>query len=188
MSRPPSEEERFLANVLDLSDLVHELTTICWDEGVKDVNPILVLGARAYLSGYNKIDLLETFITYSNEYWEEIKSRNENFFIEHAKEIFKHLPVKQSNISAFKLLFTAKNKDGEYIVESEDRDAIWDMFDSLVKICIKYIHRKRKVQLVETEEGQKPIYSSNYLPDIKVRELAREWGITLELPDSYLLN
>ena len=37
----PSEEERFLANVLDLSDLVHELTTICWDEGIKDINPIL---------------------------------------------------------------------------------------------------------------------------------------------------
>ena len=115
MEEEPPEEERFLQNILDLTDLVHELSTICWEEGCDEVNPTLVTIARGYLSGYNPTDLIETFIRYSHMYWDEIKERNENFFIEHANVIFKHLPIKTDNINAFKVFFTTTDKNGEYI-------------------------------------------------------------------------
>jgi hypothetical protein len=180
----PKEEERFMANVLDLSDLVHELTSICWDEGFKDVNPTLIVLAKAYLSNYDKVELIETFITYSNEYWDEIKKRNENFFIEHSGKIFAHLPVGKGNISAFKMLFTTKDKDGNPVINNNDRDAVWDMFDSLVKICIKYIHRVRECVVARNEETGKmrPMYKNNKFPDIKVREHAKKWDIVLDIP------
>ena len=184
MSSAPPEEERFNRNVLDLSDLVHELTTICWDEGCKDVNPVLIIGAKLFISSYDKIELIETFITYSWEFWEEVKERNENFFLEHASAIFEHLPVDKGNIGAFKLLFTAEDRDGTYIIDQEDRDAVWDMFDSLVKICIKYVHRVRDMKLLDTGSGMKPIYVNKKFYEIKnIRKLAKEWDIELLIPE-----
>jgi len=181
MSVPP-EEERFMANVLDLCDLIHELSTICWDEGVQDVNPTLIVLAKAYLQNYSKVEMIETYIYYSHKYWDEVRSRNEEFFVEHAGEIFAHLPVKKGNISAFKMLFTAKDSSGEHIIIQEDRDAIWDMFDSLVKICIKYIHKVRDCQLIEKDGKMRPKYMKNKFPQIKVREHAKKWDVELDIP------
>ena len=181
MSIPP-EEERFRTNVLDLVELIRELTTICWDEGYKDVPPNLIVLGKAYLSGLDKIELIETFITYSNEYWDEIKSRNENFFVEHAAKVFAHVPVDQGKISAFKMLFTAKDENGENVIIQEDRDAIWDMFFSLVKICIKYIHKIRDCQLVEENNKMRPKYMNNRFPEIKVLQSAKKWDIDLDIP------
>ena len=128
--------------------------------------------------------LIETFITHSHKFWEEIRLRNEIFFIEHSGEIFGKLPVEKDNIDAFKMLFTSKNKNGESVIEEDDRDAIWEMFGSLVKICIKYIHRIRDCHLAENVETQKmaPRYRHNKFPEIKVREHANKWNINLEIP------
>ena len=54
MSGSPPEEERFATNVSDLSDLIHELVCICYDEGYKDVNPFLIKGAQMYLNTFDK--------------------------------------------------------------------------------------------------------------------------------------
>ena len=181
MGTPP-EEERFKINVLDLSDLVHELISQCWDNGIQDINPILIVAARAYLKNYDNIDLIETFIKYSHMYWDEIKTRNENFFVEHSQNIFQYLPVAKGNIDAFKMLFTSVDKYGEKMICQEDRDAVWDMFDSLVKICIKYIHRVRECVLEEKDGKMVPRYSKNLFPTIKARSHARKWDIELEIP------
>ena len=182
MEKEPPEEERFLQNILDLTDLVYELSAMCWDAGCNDINPKLVLLARGYLSGYDPVDLIETYIRYSNEYWGEIKSREENFFINHANEIFMHLPIKTDNINAFKIFFTTVDKNSEYVIIQDDRDAIWDIFESLVKICIKYVHRVRGVKLVDTGKGLRPGYINKKFPEIEVRKLAKIWGIKLPVP------
>jgi len=178
----PSEEERFSINTNDLSDLVHELTSKCWDNGHKEIQPILINLAQGYLNSLDKTLLMETFITHSHMYWEEIRLRNENFFVEHSGEIFGQLPVEQGNIDAFKMLFTSKDVKGNPLIEEEDRDAIWEMFGSLVKICVKYIHRVRDCHLVEKDDKMVPRYRHNKFPMIKVREHARKWDINLEIP------
>lgn len=182
----PSEEQRFSANVQCLTELVHELTSICWDAGVKQINPILISLAGGYLSGIDKVQLIETFInnTENDEkhYWDEIKNRNEKFFIEHTNEVFGKLPVEQGNIDAFKMLFTAVDADGESIISDDDKTAVWDMFGSLIKICIKYVHRVRDCYLFEKEGRMVPRYRYNKFPAIKVREHAKKWDIDLEIP------
>lgn len=178
----PTEEERFSINTNDLSDLVHELTSKCWDNGHKEIQPLLINLAQAYLNSLDKTLLMETFITHSHMFWEEIRLRNENFFVEHSGEIFGKLPVEQGNIDAFKMLFTSKDVKGNPLIEEEDRDAIWEMFGSLVKICVKYIHRVRDCHLVEKDGKMVPRYRYNKFPEIKVREHARKWDINLEIP------
>ena len=69
------------------------------------------------------IELIETFIKYSNGYWDEILNRNEDFFKSHSGKVFGNLPVGEGNIDAFKMLFTSKDEDGEFIICKEDRDA-----------------------------------------------------------------
>lgn len=180
-----TEEERFSTNVKGLTDLVHELTSLCWDSGNKQVNPILINLAGAYLSSLDKVELIETFINHTHEVcWEEIRNRNENFFIEHTNEIFGKLPVEQGNIDAFKMLFTAKDKHGEAVISGEDRNAVWDIFGSLVKICIKYVHRVRECYLFEKDGKMVPRYRYNRFPEIKVREHAKKWDIELHIPSA----
>jgi len=182
MEQNPPEEERFITNVLDLTALVHELASICWDAGRKDINPQLVLFAENYLEGYDPKKLIDVFIRYSHNFWDQIKNRDEIFFIENAHVIFKHLPVDSSNINAFKVFFTAKDENGNNIIEEDDRMAIWDIFESLVKICIKFIHRVRGVKLVSTKKGLRPAYIEKKYPKIKVKELAKLWKIDLPMP------
>lgn len=184
MSAFPSEPERFATNVEDLCLLMHTLTTNCWDAGFRDINPALILLAKGYLSRLNKVDLIETFIENSHMYWNEIHDKNENFFIEHTNEVFGKLPVDSGTINVFRTFFTAKDKKGEYIVSEEDRGYIWDTFYSLVKICLKYIHRIRECVLVLNKETNKmrPSYKNNRWPNIRVREYAKLYCVELQLP------
>jgi hypothetical protein len=196
MNQAPPEEERFKTNILDLTSLVHELSTICWDNGVKDVNPTLVSLAESYLSGYDKIKLINTFIEHSyknpkneeEDLWTKIHSRNENFFIDNAHIIFQHLPIDTNNINAFKVFFTAVDQNGNNIIIQEDRDAIWDIFGSLIKICIKYVHRERGIEMISTPNGLRPKYQNQVFPHIEVRKQARLWGIKLPLPGGKYLE
>ena len=182
MEQNPPEEQRFITNVLDLTDLVHELATICWDAGRKDINPRLVMIAENFLETYDPVQLIEVFIKHSHMHWEKVRTRDENFFIENAHLIFQQLPVDTSNINAFKVFFTAKDEKGEYIIVHEDREAIWDIFNSLIKICIKYVHKVRVVKLVKTKQGIRPAYTNKKFPEIKVREQAKLWNIDLPIP------
>jgi hypothetical protein len=180
-----AEEDRFMANVKGLTDLVHELTTTCWDAGIKQINPALINLAGAYLSSFDKVDLIETFIEHTYEVcWDQILKRNEEFFIKHSDSVFGKLPVGKGNIDAFKMLFTSVDKKGEPIIIQDDRDAVWDIFGSLVKICIKYIHRVRDCYLFENPETGKiaPRYRFDKFPKIKVLEHAKKWNIDLQIP------
>ncbi len=182
MEQNPPEEERFITNVLDLTALIHDLATICWDAGRKDINPQLVAIAENYLEKYDPIKLIDVFIKYSYLHWEQIRLHVDIFFIDNAHVIFQHLPVDTSKINAFKIFFTAVDDKGKNIISDEDIQAIWDIFESLVKICIKYIHRIRGVRLVSTEKGLRPAYINKKFPQIKVRELAKLWKIELPVP------
>lgn len=186
----PSEEERFLTNVLDLTALVHDLSTICWNAGVKDINPQMVLFGENYLKTMDKTKLIEVFIQSeekaleeNNSLWEKIKERDEKFFIENAHTIFQNLPIDTNKINAFKIFFTSKNNKGEFIIGVDDRDAIFNIFESLVKICIKYVHRIRGIKMVQTAQGLRPAYLNKKFPRIKVKELANLWKIELPMSD-----
>lgn len=182
MEQNPPEEVRFMTNVLDLTDLVHELATICWDAGRKDINPSLIAIAENFLESYDPNELIDVFIRHSYMYWDKIRIRNEDFFISNAHVIFQHLPVDTSNINAFKVFFEAKTDQGVPIIIEDDRNAIWNIFDSLVKICIKYIHKVRGVKLVKTDDGLRPAYKNKKYSEIKVREQAKLWDIDLPIP------
>ncbi len=178
------EEERFATNIKGMSDLLYELISAAYARGHQKINPQLITMAGLYISGIDKTVLIDTFITHTyTDCWDQIRRREDKFFIENASKIFGKLPIQSEQIDAFKYLFTTSDKNGPLITE-EDKTAIFDIASSLVKIAIKYTHRKRCVELVEVDGVMKPRYKYNFMPEIKVRDEAKKWGITLDIPQA----
>ena len=179
-----SEEGRFAANIKCMTDLLYELISTAYSRGHKKINPQMVTMAGVYISSIDKTVLIDTFITHTHEEcWEQIRKREDRFFIENSSKIFGKLPIQSEQIDAFKYLFTTKDANGP-IITPEDKTAIFDIASSLVKIAIKYIHRKRCVELVEVDGKMKPRYKFNFMADIKVRDAAQKWNITLDMPQA----
>jgi len=139
----PSEEQRFAENINGLIQLVYEIIKDISGKGYQLVNPELVKLAGALISKFDPKVVLDAFINYSHEHWDQIKERNRQFFVDHADQIFRDLPI-GDNLQTFKKLFALKDPSGSYVVDGDDLDCMWDFFDGNVKIAVKYIHRERE--------------------------------------------
>ena len=161
----PSHEERFYRNVVDLTKLVYELITICSKHGATDIDPKLVDLAGMILSQINKVTIITNYIYYSHQHWDSMKERSRQYLMDNAKYIFRDLPM--DKVDAFKILFTARDKNGQNIISRSDEEAIWKYFDSLVKISIKYVAFRRKTE-------------PDFFKNIDLQYHASKWGVQLE--------
>ncbi len=174
MAALPAEEERFHANLLSFIDLVHELITSCHRLGKTTMNPGIISFARNILNDWNKTEMIENFIEYSYEFWDEISEKDEHFFLENCGKIFKDIPG--NHVNAFRELFEARDETGHSIIIDDDKAAMWDYFDGFIKICIKYIHRERKPSI---KDGR-PNYGVEAFQYVRLEHYASVWGIVLE--------
>src|SRR5579885_115460 len=126
----------------------------------------------------DKRTLIDNFILYSHMHWGQIKRREEKFFNENAKDVFKDLPL--GNVDAFKQLFNLKDEKGNFVIDPKDKDVIWDYFQSFVKICIHYIHRHRRPSVIDG----KPCYWAKFHEEVDMRKTILEWqGEMKEKPE-----
>lgn len=176
----PTHIDRFYENILDLIKLIQELIGFCYDRGHKHVHPLIIGMAAAAISQFDRKIIIDNFIKYSWKFWDKIIARDQEFIAEHADEIF--FDLDQNHVDAFKMLYTSKDDRGRPIISQEDLDAIWDYFDSQIKICIKYIHENRKVVLKSTPNGMKPGYTVDFFPEIKLSKYTEHYRINLKYP------
>lgn len=174
---PP--EDRFYQTVIELTQLIHDLVSDAYDKGYEIINPGLVQMGGLILSGYNKTKIIQTFIKYSYEHWDEIRHHDESFFDEHATSIFRDLPL--NNVNAFKALFHLRDKHGHHVIIKDDREAIWNFFRTLIIISIKYIHiNRRPVQRIDNKGKPKPVYLAHFFDEVDLDRHAKEWKVNLE--------
>lgn len=182
------EEKRFSANVIRLCEHVHRVVSKYHNKGYTSIDPALILFGQVILTGMSETDLINAFIKYTPMHWNKIKTRQRSFFIENANDIFKDFPT--THVDAFKTLFTIKipdEKKGEsmrYLITDDDEDtqAFWALFDSLVKITIKYIHRRRDPHISNSAAGFSVVYRNDkFESHLNLAELSKEWGINLLL-------
>jgi hypothetical protein len=151
------------------------------DQGYQTVNPMLVRLASTVMAGFDKDFLIQGFIENAHyECWDMIKRRDEEYFKEHASEVFQHLPMDKVNL--FKDLFDQKDKSGKSVVPDSLKNQIWDLFDSMIKICIKYVHKKRSPFSYGTEQGIVNEYQYDFLEAVDVPRHSKTWGVKLEFP------
>jgi hypothetical protein len=133
----PTTAERFFMNVEGLFQLVSELVNTSYQSGYKIVSPYLVNFAGFVLFKMDKEFVLRSFIEKSHKNWNQILIRDEEFFVNSAGKVFAGLPL--DSVNAFRDLFLLKTNSGERFVSEDDRDAMWDYFDSLVRISIHWL-------------------------------------------------
>jgi hypothetical protein len=148
----PTTVERFFMNVEGLFQLISELVNSAYQSGHKIVSPYLVNFAGFVLFKLDKDFLLKTFIEKSNEHWEQIRVRDEEFFVHSAGKVFAGLPL--DAVNSFKDLFLLRTPSGDRFVSEDDRDAMWDYFESLVRISIHYLqeHPQKNIWNIDVEK------------------------------------
>jgi len=138
----PTTVERFFMNVEGLFQLISELVNSAYQSGHKIVSPYLVNFAGFVLFKLDKEYVIKTFIEKSHKHWDQIRLKDEDFFVTSAGKVFAGLPM--DSVNAFKELFLLKMSNGERFVSDDDRDAIWEYFESLVRISIHYLQEDPK--------------------------------------------
>jgi len=172
----PPPKERFKNTIIGLSSFCKEL---CEDLRKKkyNIDTTLVSFAGLYLAQMDDFELIDNFILKSHPYWKEIKEHDENFFINHSDTIF-DLPKDQ--LSIFTDFFLLKDTKNKPVVSKEDKDLIWEYFESLVRISIHHVHEERSpcMKIVDGEEVKN--YIKRYIQDLNVANAARKWDVILK--------
>jgi len=173
------EEERFADTAVQLSKAIHYNITTLFNLGYQTVNPDMVLLVSNGILFFDKHKLIQEFIKNSHSMcWEKIKDRDENFFVENANDIFKDIPA--GNINLFKDLFTTKDSNGVSIINDDIKTQIWRLFDAMVKISIKYIHKHRSPFAEKSDETIKFFYERSFFDDVDIRKHSEKWSVVLE--------
>lgn len=180
MNQPP-EEERFSSNTTIMAQAVADGVQKLYDKGYKTVDPNLIRLAATLMSSFNKHYLIQGFIENSHgECWDKIKQRDEVYFMNNVSSVFQYLPMDKVNM--FKDLFEIKDDNGNSVVPQSLKDQIWGLFDAMIKICIKYVHKQRAPYSDFTKDGVINDYNASFFDDVDVPYHSNKWGVILEFP------
>lgn len=183
MSAAP-EEERFAKNTTIMAQAVHESVQKLYNAGYKTVDPTIVALAVTVISSFDKHYLIQGFIETSHEKcWDSIKKRDEVFFVNNASDIFKYLPMDKVNL--FKDLFLTKDSQGNSVISQSLKNQLWDLFNAMIKISIKYIHKNRCPYSYQTNDGVVNTYGASFFDEVDLNKHAGVWGVKLEFPPNY---
>lgn len=177
----PPEEERFCITTTQLSELIYESVSKLYNMGYKTADPQLVQMISQIIQFYDKKLLIEGFIENSHKLcWDSINKRDEEFFIKNAGEIFKYLPM--DKVDLFKDLFQTKDQNGNHVIEQDLKNSLWKLFDTMIKISIKYVHKGRKP--FSTNNGKEVVskYSVTFFENVDIAHHATLWNVSLEFP------
>lgn len=188
----PPEEERFATNIKQMVILVSQLVDKVAGLGYNIVSPSVVSLAGELIFKMDKFRVINGFIFYSHIHWDMIKARDRDFFTDHEKagSIFRDIPL--NSVTPFRDLFTLKDIKGDLIIDNNDITSLWAFFDSLVKICIKYTHKRRLPFSIKATDGTiNHKYNDEKLNDfdksykldiVDVTHHAKNWEIKLDFP------
>lgn len=173
-----SPPERFKSNVIDLVDFCKGLILRLKKEKYNVTEPQILEIGILVLNTYDDTNLIEDFINGSHIYWDQIYNKNEEFFIQHSKSIFKDLPAQ--SVQMFIDIFNLKTPYNTPAIKQDDRDVIWEFFETFVCISLNYIHEKRGPKLTEKEGQMVKTYTREYLSTIKLQKLSKQWKLELK--------
>ena len=167
----PSDEIRFKTSTLGLISLTKEVVLSCQKKDENRVSPDIVDAIYAMVNATEATAIINNYIKYSFQFWEEMRVENRKFFEKNAGAIFGDLPLQDLNI--FQFLFESKN------IKKEDEEDVWRYFHSLCKISIKYIHNSRGPHVKIIDGKERAAYKNENFKSINIIDVATKWGIKL---------
>lgn len=89
-------------------------------------------------------------------------------------------------VNLFKDLFTTKDKNGKNVISDQFKEQIWKLFDAMIKISIKYIHRQRNPYSHKNDEGELiGAYGAEFMDEVDINYHATVWELKLEFPVNF---
>jgi hypothetical protein len=176
-----SQVDKFVKVLTELFDNSRLIIEDLHQHGVTNLTPLNVDLIKNVVLNKDKFYLIKTFIETSYPYWDNIKSKNDDFFINNSDKIFGEY-AKYDELNSIKVIF-GKNAQGNPAVDNETKDSLRPFFNSLIKISIRYIFECKEPNIERIEEdGKKKVkisYKSNAYPHIRVLDVAKLWGVEL---------
>lgn len=177
----PPEEERFATNTITMAQAVKDGVERLYNAGYRTIDPNMITMVVLVIQSFDKHYLIQGFIENSQQLcWGKIKERDETFFIENAGNIFKYLPTDKVNL--FKDLYTTKDATGKCVVSQTLKDQIWDLFDAMIKISIKYVHKHRSPYSYATNDGIVNTYGAEFFEEVDLKNHSDLWNVKLDFP------
>ena len=169
----------FKENVLDLVKWLSDLIDYIYNQGYRNIPaPTIVKMAVNFIEKQNAKIMIETFIEKSYSHWDQIEKKQEQFFFDNISTIFGDLPI--TAVDAFKSLFLLTDSGGRKVVDTEDRDYIWEAFDTLIQLSIRYIHEQRQPSLHMVGGKTQPFYSNaTYKAHINITSHVQHYNMDL---------
>lgn len=138
---PPAQ--RFRDNCVALATYCASLVEAANKEGLTELDPVFVRAGVLFLEhGCSPSEMIEAFINYSHTYWPQIHSKDERFFHENVTKVFPMWDPKV--VDLFRALFEARRTTGAPLITHEQKEHIWKIFQSLVKISLHHISEARQ--------------------------------------------
>jgi hypothetical protein len=124
-----SIEDKFKINLSNMVIFVEKLSKKLRNHGVNTIDDGKISMVKTGLSFVSGETIITKFIEKSHEnFWDEIKGRNEQYFIDHSGDIFSD----SVNSDLFREFFTNS------IITNAEKNGIWGFFDAFVKLSIRY--------------------------------------------------
>jgi hypothetical protein len=169
MTTPP--QERFKDRVIQFCDFVKGILQEANDNGIETpASPFVLDLIKNFIKKEESDKVVTTFILRSHTSWERAYNREEDYFRSDGLKAFYGIPEK--NLDEFNQLFDMKKPDGSPLFDQTIQEGIWEMFQSLIKTAICYIHYMRKPDPTTKK------YTQNFFPEISIKKQVELWKLT----------
>lgn len=159
-----STSERFQSAIDEFS---RELLFLATNYKGHNISPEVIRFGRSYLMLLPKESLIESFLQSSHMYWDNIRTQDDTFFVNHLNALFSGIP--SECIDGIRTLLIGKDSLGQPIIPVDKKQSCWEYVKYLVKQSIRYAHAKRKLDAT----------CFPFLPAELTSE-AQKWSITLK--------
>jgi hypothetical protein len=174
-----SPAQRFRDNCAVLAKFCSSIITELRAEKLTELDPTKIQLGLLVIEQFSDADLLiETFINASSMYWNQIYHKDEQFFLQNVMKIFPDWDP--SLVNMFRELFVKTRPDGRPLITPDQKEYIWKVFQSLVKISLHYVSEQREAYMAPGGtikwRDDTPFLQVTDLP-----KLVQQWGIQKNL-------
>jgi len=174
---PPAQ--RFRDNCVSLATYCLTLVEQAASENMTTIDPVLLRAGIMYIeNGCTPNELIEGFINYSYLYWSQLHAKDERFFLENVSKVFPKWDPKI--VDLFRRLFDTRRANGAPLITYDQKEHLWKIFQSLVKISLHHISENR--QPYRTPDGNiawRDVYQYTQIENLPT--LIDAWGIRKSL-------
>jgi len=172
MTTPP--QERFKERVIQLCEFVKNILAEAKENGLETpASPFVMDLIINFIKKEDSDKVITTFILRSHASWDRAHAKEQDYFRTDGLKAFYGIPEK--SLEDFNQLFDVKKADGSLLFDESTQEGIWEMFHSLIKNSVCYIHCQR--DLKEDPETGKKKYTKNFFPEISIKKNVEMWKI-----------